>query len=194
MKENKESNLLKHARKELQVAGLFGKDSDYNGGIAKAVIELIEVFSNQGHSGCSAGMVRRIFNKLSNYETITPLTGKDNEWNLTDIGTNCYQNNRNSAVFKDGKDGQAYYINAISWKTQKGTTWSGTTSSGISSRQYIRSFPFLPTTFCIDVIEEEIKKDDWLFHIKNEKDLDKVREVYDIKTKNTPIDICSKIT
>jgi hypothetical protein len=189
-----ESNLLKHARKELQVAGLFDKDSDYNGGIGEAVIELIDVFSNQGHSGGSASMVRRIFNKLSNYETITPLNGKDDEWNLINVETNCYQNNRNSAVFKEGKDGQAYYIHAISWKTQKGTTWHGTTSSGISSNQYIKSFPFMPITFCIDVIEEEIKKDDWLLHIKNEKDLDKVREVYDIKIKNTPIDICSKIT
>jgi hypothetical protein len=181
-----ESNLVKHAKKELQIAGLFDKNSDYNGMLGKAVMELINVFSNQGHSGSSASMVNRIFSQLASYQTITPLTGKDDEWNLvSNIGGNaCYQNNRNSALFKDNKDGQAYYINAILWKTQKGITWHGITSSEISSNQYIKSFPFQPVTFYIDVTEEEIKKDDWVFHINNEKDLDKVWEVYDLKRIN----------
>ena len=181
MKEN-ESNLIKHARKELQIARLFDKDSDYNGEIANAVMELMEVFSRQGHSGHSASMVNRLFGKLADYKTITPLTGKNDEW--VEVGENVYQNNRNSAVFKDGKDAQAHYIKAIVWKTQKGSTWTGSTSFGISSQQYIKSFPFQPVTFYIDVIEEEVKKDDWVFHIKNKKDLDEVWKVYDIKKAN----------
>ena len=94
---------------------------------------------------------------------------------------NLYQNNRNSGVFKDGKDGQAHYIDAIVWKTQKGSTWNGKTSSGISSRQYIKSFPFQPVTFHINVTQEEIGKGDWLLHINDKKDLDKVWKVYDRK-------------
>jgi len=37
----------------------------------------------------------------------------------------------------------------------------------------------MPKRFVIDVIEEEVAKDDWELHIKNKKDLDKVWEVYD---------------
>lgn len=168
------SSLVKHAEKELRAAGLYDEDSDYGGMLAESVMELIKLFSKQGHSGCSAGMTISLFKMLANYETITPLTGEDDEWNF--IGDR-FQNKRNSAVFKD-KDGQAYYIDAITWKTQNDTSWSGR-ADGISSAQNIKSFPFMPKRFVIDVIEEEVAKDDWELHIKNKKDLDKVWEVYD---------------
>ena len=45
--------------------------------------------------------------------------------------------------------------------------------------QYIKSFPFKPQEFIIDVIEKEVSKDNWEFTIKNDKDLEKVFEVYD---------------
>ena len=119
------STLTQHAIDELKIAGLFDKDSDYDGMLGEAVLELIKVFAKQGHSGHSAPMVVYIFEKLANYQTITPLTGEDSEWNdaagLTD---NTFQNNRNSAVFKDGKNGRAHYIDAIIWRTER-STWTG---------------------------------------------------------------------
>lgn len=170
------SNLIEHAKKELELAGLYDKDSDYGGALAESVIELIETFSKQGHSGGSAGRVVSLFNKLANYKTITPLTGDKDEWN--EVSDGVFQNKRNSAVFKDGLNGKAYYLNAIIWKNQKGFDWNGN-ADGITSRQHIKAFPFQPKTFVIDVLEEEVKKDDWLFHIKNKKDLKKVFEVYE---------------
>jgi hypothetical protein len=52
------------------------------------------------------------------------------------------------------------------------------TSSGktITSSQTIKSFPFIPKTFYIDVINTENG-----FCIKNEKQLEKVFEYYDEK-------------
>lgn len=182
VKETQESGLEIHAREELKLAGMFDKNSDYGGMIGNAVMELIKVFAEQDHSGYSASMVRNIFNKLADFKTICPLTGEDSEWNDVGgptIGDKVFQNNRNSAVFKDGKNGQAYYIDAIIWRTQKGMTYTGTTEEGITSRQFIKSFPFTPKTFYIDVIEEEVKKDDWIFRIKNMADLDEVWKVYD---------------
>ena len=38
-------SLIKHAERELRLAGFFDKDSDYEGALGKAVMELIEVFS-----------------------------------------------------------------------------------------------------------------------------------------------------
>lgn len=64
------SNLVNHATAELKKAGLFDKDSDYDGMLGEGVLELITVFANQGHSGYSAQITRELFNKLSNFEEL----------------------------------------------------------------------------------------------------------------------------
>lgn len=51
-------------KKRLTEMGLYDKDSDYDGMIGKAVEELSETFSKQGHSGCSAEIALSIFNGL----------------------------------------------------------------------------------------------------------------------------------
>ena len=91
-----------HAQEELQRAGLFSKDSDYGGMIGEAVLELMQAFSKQGHSGMSASWVRDLFNKLSNYETITPITSDPEEWqNDKEMGGDgtLWQNKRNPSMF-----------------------------------------------------------------------------------------------
>jgi hypothetical protein len=62
---------------ELRLAGLFDKDSDYEGMIGKAVAELFETFTKQGHSGMSAMMASEIFHKLVNGETLTECDHSD---------------------------------------------------------------------------------------------------------------------
>lgn len=64
------SNLVNHAEKELKKAGLFDRDSDYDGMLGDAVLELVTVFAKQGHSGMSAQMTRELFYKLSNFEDL----------------------------------------------------------------------------------------------------------------------------
>jgi hypothetical protein len=84
-------------------------------------------------------------------------------------------------VFMNG-DGEAWYLDAIVWKTQKGSTWTGNAydqhGRQYSSRQFIKSFPFEPKTFVVDVIEREISKDDWEFMIKDESQLSEVFQYY----------------
>ena len=187
-------NLLDHAKRELEMSGAFDKDSDYDGAIGKAVLELIEVFSKQEHSGYSAGIVRTIFNKLANYEPLMDITGKDEEWvEVTyDENRKLYQNKRCSSLFKDEENGRAYNIDAIIKRDQKGITWSGYAwlseddyKSGdrnkmIGKKGYIKSFPFKPKTFVIDVKDIEVEKDDWESFIIDTSQLDKVKEYYDI--------------
>ncbi len=75
------SNLKSHAERELRLVGFYDKDTMYGDMLPKAVLELMKVFGDQGHSGMSAGIVSDLFNKLSRYKNLTPLTGKDEEWN-----------------------------------------------------------------------------------------------------------------
>ena len=120
--------MLEEARLELQLAGWFDEDSDYGGEVGHAVMELMELFSKQGHSGYSAPLVAGLFKKLVDNQPLTGITGKDEEWgDVSDYGDGrlMYQNKRCSAIFKDGKDGKPYYIDALIKKDQKGICWSG---------------------------------------------------------------------
>ena len=67
-------NLFEHAKRELQSAGLFDKSGDfYEGLTGKAVMELIEVFEKQGHSGMSAPRVIKIFSIVANMKPLNPI-------------------------------------------------------------------------------------------------------------------------
>lgn len=107
------SNLLNHAQEELRRNGLFDKNSDYEGMLGEAVLELIDVFSKQGHSGFSASMTVALFKQLAMFKNIGPLTNDQNEWaNVTDFGGPhdgpMWQNKRRSDAFSfDG--GNTYY-------------------------------------------------------------------------------------
>ena len=188
--------LIDHAKTELEISGLFDKDGDfYDGMTGKAVMELIEVFSKQGHSGASAPIIASLFHKLVNYEPLGPITGKDEEWvEVSDHisnGKEWYQNKRCGALFKDGKDGKPYYIDAVVKRDQRGVTWSGRAwlneedwlngdrSKMVDKVGYIKSFPFIPKTFYIDVKDVEVTKDDWESFVVDPSQLNEVWEYYD---------------
>lgn len=99
-------SLVQHAQRELELAGLFDKDSDYEGMIAKAVMELTKVFAKQGLSGLSVHQTLLIFLKLSNYENLTPITSNPDDWFEYDKGN--WQCKRNPSLFStDG--GKTWY-------------------------------------------------------------------------------------
>ncbi len=132
--------------------------------------------------------------KLCLFEPISNVTGIDEEWGDVrgfEDGESWYQNKRCSALFKDGKDGKPYYIDAIIKRDQNGTCWSGLAwlneedyKSGdrnrmVGKKAYVKSFPFIPKTFYIDVKDVEVEKDDWESFIVDPSQLDQVWEYYD---------------
>ena len=139
------SNLLKHAERELKFIGYDGKD-EYNNMAKAAIMELLTTFANQGHSGFSANYIVNLFNKLAKYETLSPLTGNDDEWNdVSDMsGEMLFQNNRDSRVFKDATG--TYFIEAIIWNESGESSYTNK-----DSKRYIKSFPFTPKTFYVKV-------------------------------------------
>jgi len=96
------------AKTELELAGYFVDDPEDgpNKWLAQGTLELLEVFSEQGHSGMSAPYAINIFERLANWKPLTPLHGGDSEWN--EVDENMWQNKRDSSVFKD-KDNIAYW-------------------------------------------------------------------------------------
>ena len=139
------SNLVKHAERELRAAGLFDEDSDYGGMLAEAVLELVQVFAAQGHSGTSAMGTIALFKKLASFEPLGPLTGADEEWN--EVGSGVHQNNRCSHVFKE--DGQAYDIQGKIFREPDGATYTS-----LGSRVPV-TFPYVPHSEVVDVPTSE---------------------------------------
>lgn len=95
--------IREHAAFELKKAGLFDDDSDYRGEVGHAVMELIEAFATQRHSGGSASMTIDLLNRLLAHDPLTPLTGEDSEWCDPMGDGQLLQNKRCSRVFKDAK-------------------------------------------------------------------------------------------
>ena len=83
------AGLVDHAHRELELAGLFDPSSDYDGALGHAVMDLIKLFSDQGHSGMSAATVSELFNQLSHYKALTPCdhTNQDHIQDVSDQGT-----------------------------------------------------------------------------------------------------------
>lgn len=92
-------------------------DDNPNIWIQENVLELLEVFASQGHSGSSAPYCISYFKNLAGFKLLVPLTGNNDEWYEYIDGS--YQNKRLSSVFKhpDRFNGQAYDINGkIFWE------------------------------------------------------------------------------
>ena len=102
------SNLERHAEIEMRRAGLYDSDSDYSGMIPDAVMKLIRALASDGHSGGSHALVMKIFNRVANFHTLTPLTDSPDEW--IEVGTSMWQNKRDSSFFSEDAGKTCYSV------------------------------------------------------------------------------------
>lgn len=157
------NNYEKHARMEFRAAGWTDADGKFKDEmqemICDHVLKLLEVFSDEGHSGSTAPYAVNLFKQLALFEPVVPLTGEDWEWNET--GRGVFQNKRCSHVFKD-EDGKAYDINGkvfFEWRERPldedekgypGTKRFKSSYTSRDSRVYV-TFPYTPTTEYVEV-------------------------------------------
>jgi hypothetical protein len=137
-------NLIAHAKRELAPSLKEGGDGP-NRWMADDLIELLAVFSAQGHSGFSASYATSAVEKLMRFEPLGPLTGDDDEWN--EVGDGVFQNRRCSHVFKqaDRFNGQAYDIEARIFREPSGACFTGRDS-------FVPiTFPYTPKREYVDV-------------------------------------------
>lgn len=101
---NRGKGLTDYAKKELNL--MLEKtdpndEEDYR--IQKAfndsVLEVIETFSKQGHSGLSAQLAIDYVDRLLHFRPLTKLKYTEDEW--TEVSDGIYQNKRASNVFRD---------------------------------------------------------------------------------------------
>lgn len=116
-----ESNYFKHAMEEFKWAGFLDKNGEFEDDMQKEicnhVLDLLEVFSRGGHSGTTAPYAISMFKKLANFNSLSPITDTEEEWNLVtedESQGKLYQHKRCSHVFKD-KDGAHDIYGKIFW-------------------------------------------------------------------------------
>lgn len=110
----------------------------------KDILEIVDVFSAQGHSGVSAPYAINVLNRLLRYRPLTPLTGEDDEWEesafLSDEEKTVEQNKRFSSVFRENYDNStAHDIHGKIFSDDGGETWYSNRHSNVPI-----TFPYLP--------------------------------------------------
>jgi hypothetical protein len=148
-----DGHLEAYAERELRAAGYFDGD-EMNGWMAQGVVDMVRVFSLQGHSGGSASSALQLFDVLARHKPIGPLTGADSEW--VDVaeqsGRPLWQNKRCGHVFKNG-DGLAYDLDAVIFEEPSGARFTSH-----HSRQFI-TFPYTPRSVVARVSVDATESD-----------------------------------
>lgn len=138
-------SLVEYAKKELDLIGLTdedrtGESMDFH--MRDHILRMVKEFSEEGHSGYSASYALFILKRVLDFKPLSPLTGKDDEWN--EVGHGVYQNRRASNVFKE--NGQAYWSDGIvfwEWYTpEDGSEPFKSYFTSRDSRVMIESFPW----------------------------------------------------
>ncbi len=205
------TNTQKFAKQELEYLAATVPDALVTP-FAKEILALCEAFGKSGQSGGSApytaSAIADTVKKLCLQNPICDVLGAEVEW--CDIsesmgGESVYQNNRCSALFKNGKNAHPHYLDAIVWQGEEDwDTFTGQVYIDdknfelIGSSQFVK-FPFKPKTFYIDVVRVPITKeeaertkrhyiedgkDDCYYSVlKDPKQLEKVFKYYDKRSR-----------
>lgn len=142
-------SLLAHAQNELDAIGLKADSKEeMDAQMRRDILQLVELFASQGHSGFSAGYAIACITKLLKFEPLAPLSGEDSEWNdvAEESGYPLYQNRRCSSVFKT--NGEAYDINGVVFydilkDEETGEEFKSYFTNGTRTPV---TFPYTPTT------------------------------------------------
>ena len=164
---------------------LYSKKGDFYGGMTgNALKELSTTLRNMNLIEKDKNSVLEKFNLLAKWKPLSPLTFKDEEWR--EIREGSYQNIRNSAVFRNGKDGRPYYIDAyIMIREDDGTGWYGFIQLKGNKRVgkcYIKNPVEMPTIrISIPTVQHSEDPADWDFLPLGESNLRELKKYYDLE-------------
>lgn len=105
--------------------------------VTNDVLQIINTFVQQQHSGFSANYMLNILDRLLRYKPLTALTGEDDEWeDCSKYGMQDMQNKRCTSVFKR-PDGTAYWVEGKIFSEDGGKSWYTSKDSSVDI-----TFPF----------------------------------------------------
>lgn len=90
-----ESNLVRHAMRELRLLGESPRT-------IAGYLQMIKIFADMGHSGGSASIFTQTLNDLLQFNNLRPLTNDPAEWQYVGAqfdGQDMWQNTRNGKAF-----------------------------------------------------------------------------------------------
>lgn len=107
MAEDEDSNLVTHAKRELE---LLGEEPD----VIKGYLKVIQAFADMDHSGVSSSVAIPVIHELLQFKNLTPLTNDPDEWvfhgeDIAGVPGGVWQNRRNSEAFSHN-GGLTYYL------------------------------------------------------------------------------------
>ena len=140
----RDDNTVAHARREL--AGSLRRTAhEMDRAMATHLIDMVRVFSAEGHSGFSASYAAGMLAPLLRHEPLGPLTGEPEEWTTLDYGDDMQaQNNRCGHVFLRA-DGTAYDTEGVIFREPSGLCFQSALS------RVPITFPYTPKRVYADV-------------------------------------------
>jgi hypothetical protein len=101
-----DSNLVRHAIRELELCGQATEDPEF----AASLVEAVRAFASYGHSGGSAMCGVEMLTQLLRFKTLSPITSNPDEWQDRSVesGTPLWQNRRDPAMFSEN-GGETWY-------------------------------------------------------------------------------------
>lgn len=144
--------MVNYAKRELDILcppDANGRKDPMQETIDRNILDIVELFTSQGHSGASASYVLGILDRVLNFKPIKPLTGEDDEWHDAFGGNE--QNERCSSVFRrDHDNATAYDIDGKVFSNDGGKTFYSCYQSRVPV-----TFPYVPPTHPERVILQE---------------------------------------
>lgn len=122
--ELEDSNLVAHARQELELTGWFDEDGD-DVEFAESLINAVREFARYGHSGGSASAATYMLHDLLQFKPLSAITSNPQEWMSVHEamgGMACWQCTRQSSLFSYDAGRTWYNIDDPRWSNR----WSPT--------------------------------------------------------------------
>ena len=150
------AGLVEFAENELNLLLKSCKDSESlktQKAVNDDILDIIKLFSSQGHSGFSANYSMNILKRLLDYKPLSAIEDREEDWiELYYSPDIAYQNKRCPSIFKDA-DGKVYNTEAKVFSDDNGHTWYNCKES----REYINlpyEVPSKPEYVVIDNQQE----------------------------------------
>ena len=131
-------NMVKREHERMKAAVGEGEWGEMDDLMRSNVEALCAVFGMQGHSGFSAGVLRRRLSRLIDWLPLVPLEDAPDQWKESDLAKGSFQHRCCPSVWKE-EDGskwqQEYYV----FREPSGSTYTSE-----NSRRRIDEFPYMP--------------------------------------------------